>query len=299
MPIDPNTPLFMFSIDLEDVRTMIPNGECYRPRVPAMTHLYLNFLRKHNAKCTFFIVGRTALENRSLIAEIISEGHEIACHTHTHQPLTEMTPDTFRDDLKQNIQALTDCGAKSITGFRAPTFSLVKATAWAYDVMAQQGIEYSSSVLPAKNPLFGWEEFGTAPRQVENGKVGIARDDSGAGGASGVVEIPMTLLTSRFLTAPFGGGVYFRALPWPVISRCFRRHNVRSSAVLSYFHPYDIDTEQERFMHPGIKNSRFYNWLMYRNRAAVFTRLERVLAMGYKIDTYSNFVQSRIVPLLN
>lgn len=291
MPIDANTPLFLFSIDLEDVRTMIERGDQYCPRVPQMTHLYLEFLRKHKAKCTFFIVGRTALENRSLIGEIISEGHEIACHTHEHQPLTEMTPDTFRDDLSRNIQALTDCGATSIKGFRAPTFSLVKTTAWAYDVLAQAGIEYSSSVLPAKNPLFGWKEFGTAPRQVENGHVGRI--------AGGVIEIPMTLLKSPLLTAPFAGGVYFRALPWPVVARCFRRNNTRGSAVLSYFHPYDIDTGQERFMHPGIKNSRFFNWLMYRNRADVFPRLERVLAMGYTIDTYERFVRSRIVPLLN
>lgn len=282
MPIDPASPLFLFSVDLEDVRTMFDGGERYRPRVPEMTRRYLEFLRRHKAKCTFFIVGRTALENRSLIAEIISEGHEIACHTHLHRPLTELTPDSFREDLARNIQALSDCGGASIKGFRAPTFSLVKSTAWAYDILAAAGIEYSSSVLPARNPLFGWEQFGTVPRRM-----------------SSVIELPMTLVKSPVLTAPFAGGVYFRALPWAVVGACFRRHNTPGNSVLSYFHPYDIDTGQERFMHPGIKNNRLFNALMYHNRMAVFPRLERVLALGYQIDTYASFVRTRIAPGMN
>jgi len=61
----------------------------------------------------------------------------------------------------------------------------------------------------------------------------------------------------------------------------------KGEAVIAYFHPYDIDTQQERFMHGGIANSRFYNKLMYMNRNLVITRLEEIINGGGKITTYA------------
>ena len=59
---------------------------------------------------------------------------------------------------------------------------------------------------------------------------------------------------------------------------------------MAYLHPYDIDTEQERFMHPEINESRFYNWLLYRNRGRVFERLEKLLQCGPKVVPYAEYV---------
>ena len=44
-----DAPLFLFSVDLEDVRSRFDGGYRYRPRVAAMTHRYLDFLREHEA----------------------------------------------------------------------------------------------------------------------------------------------------------------------------------------------------------------------------------------------------------
>lgn len=278
---DQDKPVYLFSIDLEDVRTMVEGGERYRPRVVETTRRYLRFLERLGARCTFFCVGRTVRENVGLIKEIAAAGHELACHTDLHRPLTELTPQAFREDLRRNIGSLREAGVEDVIGFRAPMFSLVERTAWAHEVLGEEGIEYSSSVLPAKSPLFGWEGFGSVPRRVGR-----------------VMELPMTLRGKRPLNVPFGGGVYFRSLPWAVVRRAFanRVQQRRSEplgqggTVLGYFHPYDIDTEQERFMHPGIGNSRFYNYLMYRNRGDVMRRLDEVMAMGFRIMTYRDFV---------
>lgn len=266
-------PVYLFSIDLEDVRTMIEGGERFRPRVVETTRRYLEFLARYGARCTFFCVGRTVRENAGLIKEIAAAGHELACHTDLHRPLTELTPESFREDLRRNIGSLREAGAEHVIGFRAPMFSLVERTAWAHEVLGEEGIEYSSSVLPARSPLYGWEGFGTVPRRV--GKV---------------LEVPMTLRGKRPLNVPFGGGVYFRALPWGMVRRAFAKQAAHRGTVLGYFHPYDIDTEQERFMHPGIGNSRFYNHLMYRNRGDVMRRLDEVMAMGFRIMTYRDHV---------
>lgn len=67
---------FLFSVDLEDVRLGVVNGESYKERVPININKYLNWLNKHRSKCTFFTTGHVAKKYPSLINEIVSEEHE-------------------------------------------------------------------------------------------------------------------------------------------------------------------------------------------------------------------------------
>jgi polysaccharide deacetylase family protein (PEP-CTERM system associated) len=269
-------PTYLFSIDLEDVRFGLDNGNKYKERVSINTHKYLDWLDKYKFKCTFFVVGNIATHYPELIKEIDARGHEIGCHTNSHIPLDKRTPKTFKQDIETNIKALKDCGVNDIIGFRAPIFSLTKNTEWAYGVLNELGFKYSSSVLPAKNPLYGWEEFGKEIKKLENG----------------LIEIPMTVAKFGPLTIPFAGGVYFRALPSLFINKKIKKIKNSANPLLGYFHPYDIDDEQEKFMMPGINNSKFYNWLMYYNRKHVFKRLDKIIKQGYKITTYKEYIKS-------
>lgn len=263
---------FLFSVDLEDVRDMIPNGMQYREGVPLMTQKYLDFLKKHQVTCTFFTVGDIARRYPDLVKKIVDEGHEIACHTNTHIHLDDLGKDNFRKDMEDYLAEMRKLGIENITGFRAPTFSLTKETDWAYEVFEEFGITYSSSVLPAPNPLYGWPDFGQQPRYM--GKV---------------LEIPMTLTNLGVMKIPVGGGVYFRMLPKPVLSYLFKKAGKQGQDVLGYFHPYDIDTEQERFMHPNINGNKVYNFLMYYGRGSVFNKLEKVMDMGFKVVRYDEY----------
>ena len=267
----PGARTYLFSIDLEDARLLVPGGERFRPRVEPMTLRYLDWLDRHRASATFFVVGETARRHPDLVREIAKRGHEIACHSNLHIPLDRQSPEEFRADLGACLESLARCDAGAVVGYRAPTFSLTRATAWAHDILSAQGIQYSSSVLPAKNPLHGWPEFGAATRRMP----------------SGVLEIPMTLGRIGPLRVPVGSGVYFRALPFAVIARAIERAG--SDVVTGYFHPYDIDEEQERYVHAGIGNNRFYHWLLFLNRGKVFGKLDRMLASGHRIETYAAY----------
>ena len=265
-------PTYLFSVDLEDVRTMIPNGMQYPDRVEEMTRMYLDFLDKTGSKCTFFTVGNVLRSNSNLVEEIVNRGHEIAYHTDNHVPLPEQGDDGFRKDLDTYLNTCKQLQLPKPIGFRAPTFSMTNKTQWAYSILSEYGFTYSSSVLPAKNPLFGWKTFGETPKRIGN-----------------LVELPMTLGSLGPVKIPFGGGVYFRVLPTFLIHQLFRQ-NVNKD-ILGYFHPYDIDTEQDRFMHPGLNNSWFYNQVMYLGRNSVFSKIESVLNLGYSIKRYDQFVQ--------
>jgi len=266
----------LFSIDLEDVRDQVPNGSTYREGVPENTQRYLEFLQRHNAKATFFVVGNVARKYPSLLREIITDGHEIASHSDKHIQINKQTPKEFLEDLTRNLDALYTAGAENVIGYRAPTFSLTRQTQWAYERLSESGFKYSSSVLPAANPLFGWKEFGRKPKYVQ-----------------GIYEIPITLHAIPFLPLPLVGGVYFRVIPYPLINYSARYHLKQGSPITMYLHPYDIDTCQEHFMHPDLDNKKYLNYLMYLNRSKVLKKLESLLNISKPI-TYKEYYRSHV-----
>lgn len=263
---------YLFSIDLEDVRRDVKDGHQYRDAVESNTIKYLDWLDKYNAQCTFFTVGEIAENYPSLIKEIQNRGHELACHSMHHIPLDKLNPNEFEKDLGANIEALIKAGAMDIKGFRAPVFSLTKKTSWAYAILKKLGISYSSSVLSAANPLYGWKEFGKEQKVID-----------------GVWEMPVSLTKIGPKELPFGGGVYFRVLPWFITNSAFKS----STEVIGYFHPYDLDVDQEKFMHAGINNSNFFNHLMYRNRKKLLPRLDKLMQDNWNIITYQEYLNRK------
>jgi polysaccharide deacetylase family protein (PEP-CTERM system associated) len=265
---------FLFGIDLEDVRLRLRGGGRYPPRVAELTGHYLRFLARHGARGTFFVVGDVARAHPDLVRRIVAEGHEIACHSDRHLPLDRQDPTRFRDDVCRALEALRAAGAEEVRGYRAPYFSLTRATRWAYPVLAELGLSYSSSVLPARSPLYGWPGFGREPRMVD-----------------AVLELPMTLVDPSLLPVPNGGGVYFRVLPWPLLRRSLRAHQRAGRPVLGYLHPYDVDVEPAPFAHPGFSRWSPGNWLMRANRGAVLGRLERVAQLGFAVQPYGGYAE--------
>jgi polysaccharide deacetylase family protein (PEP-CTERM system associated) len=264
---------FLFSVDFEEFYAAAGHENFRRTPLPELAERLLAFLRRAKMRCTFFVVGEIAERFPDTVRAIAAEGHELACHTHTHFPLTEHTPASLRDDLRRNLDAVRACAKGPVTGFRAPMLSLTRATAWAHALLAELGFKYSSSVLPAPNPLYGWPEFGAAPRTVD-----------------GIYELPVTVGQYGPLRVPVGAGTYFRCLPMPLVRQKFIQCGRRGEPIVGYFHPYDIDAAQERVMSRGVRRSWLMNKLLYVNRARTIERLESLLAAGFKIVPYSDFL---------
>jgi polysaccharide deacetylase family protein (PEP-CTERM system associated) len=270
-------PPFLFSVDLEDIRQLVPHGTRLRDRVEITTRPLLDLLRRHGGVGTFFVTGDVAHRYPELVAEIAADGHEIACHSYAHQPLDRLDATRLREDLERCRKAYSRAGVEHVVGFRAPLGSMTERTRWAYEVLRDMGFEYSSSVLAARSPIYGWPEFGgDEPRRQD-----------------GMWEIPASLTTLPGLHIPFVSGVYLRVLPWLLIRRAFRRRLASQRPVTSYIHPYDLDTEQERIRFPEIQESRVLNRLMYYNRGQVIPRFERLFRMGAPLKRYVDFVRER------
>ena len=268
---------YLFSIDLEDVRFWMEDGLKYAERVPLMTEKYLAFLEEHRCKTTFFVVGDVAKAYPNLIRKIVETGHEIGCHSNKHIPLDKQNSKTFKEDLVENMKILYGAGVQNIYGYRAPIFSVTEKTCWVYEILEELKFVYSSSVLPSKNPLYGWSDFGINAKLTENK----------------IWELPMSLYKSKIISFPFAGGIYMRLLPFFITKTLIKRYWRKDKPVLGYFHPYDIDIKQERFMHPGINNNKIYNKLMYVNRSSLLTKVDKITKLGGNIIPYINYVRER------
>jgi polysaccharide deacetylase family protein (PEP-CTERM system associated) len=262
----------LLSIDLEDVRDLVPDGSRLRERVPAMVDRLLAYLHEARARVTFFTTGPVCVRYKSLMCEIISAGHEVASHSFAHKPLDEYFPQEFDDDLQKSIDALRTAGANVVEGFRAPVVSMTERTAWVYRLLARRGIVYSSSVLPATNPLYGWADFGNKARSIE-----------------GVLEIPVSVGRILGRDVPFASGVYFRVLPGFLIRRELVRASRSGQPITSYLHPYDFDPEQESFTIPRLGRNPVYHFLMHYGRATAFDKLQMLLSLGLRVSTYGQF----------
>jgi polysaccharide deacetylase family protein (PEP-CTERM system associated) len=246
-----------FTLDLEDHRPAgAPAGT---ERYPALTRRVLDFLDARAVRGTFFVVGEVAEQQPDLVGEVAARGHEVGLHGWRHVPLTELSPADLGDGVRRGKALLESITGVPVAGFRAPMFSLVRESRWAVDVIADAGFTYSSSVLPARSPLFGDPSLPVAPFRWPNG----------------MVELPCPIVRVGRVGLPYLGGVYLRALPHPV-SAAARRGFGRDRVLWIYCHPYDFDADEPYWVVPevGALGSR----LLWYNRRRTFAKVDALLA---------------------
>ncbi len=225
-----------------------------------MTRRVYEWLAQRGIRGTIFVVGTIAVANPDLVTEAVAAGHEVGLHSWDHTPLTELDPNRFTEETRRGKDLLEDLTGGPIVGYRAPTFSLVRETAWVTDILTELGFTYSSSVLPARSPLHG---FPGLPREPFTWP-------------SGLVELPCPIAKLGPLAAPYMGGVYLRVLPWPLV-RLTWRLNGGGPAPLTYCHPYDFDPGERFWWVPDAGRMAPLLWI---GRRTMFDKLEHLFASG-------------------
>ena len=237
--------------------------EYYARRVGPTTRWILEQLARFDQKATFYLVGELAFEQPDLVRDIASAGHEIASHGWAHQRVHNFTPEQFREDLRRSRNALEQVLGQPIVGFRAPTFSIVRQTAWALDVLAEEGFRYDSSIYPVRHDRYGVPDAPRGPFLAQ-------------GRTHSVLELPIARLDVLGLRLPAGGGGYFRLLPLGLLRWGLRqlRRGGRPAVAMLYFHPWEFDPEQRRLPLRVLNRFRTYVGLT-RSRARLGALLEQ------------------------
>lgn len=221
----------------------------------------LGALARARAGATFFFLGWVAERRPDLVRRCLDEGHEVASHGYEHLFLGELgDPEAFARDLERTEQALQAAGAPRPVGFRASTFTLTRATWWAFDVLARRGYAYDSSIHPVRHPVYGIPDF--------EPDISLVRGREGT-----VVEFPVATLPVLGRNWPMGGGGYFRLLPGALTRAAVAALERRGRAVALYLHPWEFDPDQPRQPAPAFKRFRHYVGLR-----RTLPRLERLLA---------------------
>jgi polysaccharide deacetylase family protein (PEP-CTERM system associated) len=226
-------------------------------RVERNVDAILVMLAEHDVRATFFVLGWVAERYPQLVRRLVGAGHEIASHGYEHKRASEQAIGAFLADIRLAKAILEDIAGTRVHGYRAPSFSVGPANAWAFDCILEAGYRYSSSVYPIRHDHYGVPD---APRFAHEVRPGL-------------LVVPVATVRLMNANWPAGGGGYFRLLPYGVSRWSLRRVNERDGEpAIFYFHPWELDPEQPRVDGVGMR-TRFRHYLNLRRMAARLRQL--------------------------
>jgi polysaccharide deacetylase family protein (PEP-CTERM system associated) len=222
------------TVDVEDWYHVCAVGEFlpaekwseYESRVNQNCEKILDLLRRHDTKVTFFVLGYVAEQNPELVRRFHEEGHEIATHGYLHQRLIDLGPPEFHEDLRASLRAIRSAVDCDIFGYRAPEWTVVSRTAWAYDILVSEGFRYDSSTVPLT--MMGDRSFPRFPHIVHTP-------------AGRIWEFPATTMRCLWENFPYTGGLPLRMSPFWFTVSGIRRLNRIGYPAMVYMHPWEFD----------------------------------------------------------
>ena len=197
---------------------------------------YLNkillLLDEQSIKATFFCVGKMATDFPEVVNKIASKGHEIGCHSNVHTWLNKMTYEDALQDTREAVDSIEQCVGKKVLSYRAPAFSIGENNKWAFDILAECGIERDASIFPAARDFGGFPNFGSKePTIISYNGIKIK-------------EFPICTTSLIGKEFAYSGGGYFRFFPlWFV-----KKEMKKAPYTMCYFHIGDLLAETSGVM---------------------------------------------------
>jgi polysaccharide deacetylase family protein (PEP-CTERM system associated) len=192
------------------------------------THRMLDFFGLHDTRVTLFVLGKFARAFPDVVRRMEREGHEVACHGDGHEEVFSQSRERFALDVRAAKCVLEDLAGRAVEGYRAPDFSILPAQFWAFEVLAELGFSYDSSMFPIRSSRYGVPHWPLWPTRLKL--------DSGLS----LVEFPLSIVRLAGRNWPLGGGGYQRLLPGPVF-RLLSGRVMKERPFVLYCHPYEFD----------------------------------------------------------
>jgi len=247
-----------FTVDVEDYyhvsafeRYVDRRWDAFPSRVLGNTRRILELLAAARVRATFFVLGWVAERFAPLVHEIHACGHEIGSHGYGHELIYRLTPEQFRADLVRARNILEDLLGQPVRAYRAPSFSITRRSAWALEILAEEGITYDSSIFPIRHDRYG----------IPGARAGIHRIETHSGC---IWEFPPSVLRVAGFNVPISGGGYFRLYPLALSLRWLGQINRKHRRPFVFFvHPWELDPRQPRLPVPSLV-SRFRHYVNLR-----------------------------------
>jgi polysaccharide deacetylase family protein (PEP-CTERM system associated) len=233
-------PRLVLTFDLEDWHQIVHRSlgvadwdrphEAFERQVGTL----LGLLDELDVRATFFVLGMCAKNYPDAVREIAARGHELASHGFEHVPVHRQTPDDFRRDVEASIELVESLTGRRPVGYRAPAFSITRASGWALELLADLGFAYDSSQYDTPRLPHRLLGIPDEPYRLE---VRPGKE---------LLEFPIAMGRWRGRRIPIGGGSYWRVLPRRALFDALRLAAGPDAAPVLYFHPYELDPKPLR-----------------------------------------------------
>jgi len=285
-------------------------------------------------KVTFFLLGWLAERIPNLVREIHSRGHEVASHGYYHNLGNESSSDDLGKDLTDSKKLLEDIIGDRVYGYRAPSFSInvdmlkiIEDCGYLYDssynsfsIHGRYGqVNFSQNdrkgiaiqISKIQNPWPRTDSNGHSSADVASEKLlryqlypsksrlpipSRSRDGQGGPKSKILYELPISNIKLGNRTIPWGGGGYFRLIPFPLFRFGVETILKKEKAYLFYMHPWEIDPEQPRVT----EASAFYKFRHYVNLKKTYSKLVKFFESfnEYSFITCHQYLEEMNIELL-
>jgi len=234
----------------------------------------LDLLARHGATGTFFTLGWVAHRSPQLVRRIAEAGHEVASHGYWHRRVDAESAASFAADVRDARDALEQATGHPVIGYRAPSFSIIRASEWALEILTETGHRYDSSRFPIHRRGYGSEIGYRAPsfsiirasewaleiltetgHRYDSSRFPIHRRGYGSPhvpldahlvqtAAGPLLEVPLTVWDVAGVRIPAAGGGWFRQLPAQITHAAFAAAGRAGRPGVFYIHPWELDPDQ-------------------------------------------------------
>jgi polysaccharide deacetylase family protein (PEP-CTERM system associated) len=208
-----------------------------------------------------------------------------------------MSPDEFREDIRKSRKILEDIAGEEVIGYRAPSYSITNQSQWAFEILAEEGFKYDSSIFPIHHDLYGMPNAPRFPFNISlNGTSNFefsvlnfgnsstqsptnpssdasAPQDRSKSAHYSIIEFPISTVKLLGTNFPIGGGGYFRLFPYSLTKKGLKTINgIEKSPFIFYLHPWELDFEQPRIKEVRLR-SRFRHYVNLEKAEFKFKKL--------------------------
>lgn len=264
------------SVDVEDwnnVTLLAKFGKIVPPEPAVMldTERMLGLFQEYQTNATWFVLGEVVEAFPGLVKRLAEAGQEIGIHGYHHHNVFDQSEPEFRRSVRRAKDMVEQLTGRAALGYRATSFSIRQEQWWAFDVLAELGFRYDSSIFPIRGRRYGIPDAPLTAYTLETRHGPLQ-------------EVPLSVMELGGRRLPCCGGGYLRHFPRWYTQLALRHLERRGRPAVMYLHPYELDTQftaaffEQQVGRAAAGKLRRWRYLQYRNRARTIPKLRWLLA---------------------
>ena len=144
----------------------------------AITDKVLELLKKHDARATFFVIGKETVKHPHLMEKIVGDGHSVGNHSYTHPNFSTLDkPSRIKEIIDTNREIHKACSVHTSL-FRAPRGKWTLPLMWQLKRLKMKGVHWSIDSLDHTKQAAQKIVSDLISREIQDGDIILFHDDN-------------------------------------------------------------------------------------------------------------------------